>query len=65
MGLLERMNEALQYIEENLTDEINIKEVSRLAFCSEYHLKGCFRSWLEFRLLNISDVAALRLLHLS
>lgn len=42
MELLERMNEALRYIEENLTDEINIKEVSRLSFCSEYHFKRMF-----------------------
>lgn len=42
MGLLERMNEALRYIEENLADVINMKEVARLAFCSEYHFKRMF-----------------------
>jgi AraC family transcriptional regulator len=42
MDLLERMNGALKYIEENLTDEIDIKEVSRISCCSEYHFKRMF-----------------------
>lgn len=42
MGLLEKMNEALRYIEENLADDIDFKEVARLAFCSEYHFKRTF-----------------------
>jgi len=42
MGLLENMNDALRYIEENLADEIDFKEVARIAFCSEYHLKRMF-----------------------
>lgn len=42
MGLLEKMNEALPYIEENLTDDIDLKEAARRAFCSEYHFKRMF-----------------------
>ncbi|PLR95506.1 AraC family transcriptional regulator [Bacillus sp. T33-2] len=42
MDLLRNMNEALQYIEENLTDDIDFKEVARLALCSEYHFKRMF-----------------------
>ncbi|MBO1512883.1 AraC family transcriptional regulator [Metabacillus bambusae] len=42
MDLLEKMNGALTYIEENLTNDIDFKEVSRLAFCSEYHFKRMF-----------------------
>ena len=42
MGLLEKMNEALRYIEENLADDIDMTEVARLAYCSEYHLKRMF-----------------------
>lgn len=42
MGLLEKMNEALHYIEENLTEDIDFKEVARRAFCSEYHFKRMF-----------------------
>jgi AraC family transcriptional regulator len=42
MDLLKNMNRALLYIEENLTHEIDFKEVARLAFCSEYHFKRMF-----------------------
>lgn len=42
MGSLERMNVALHYIEENLTNEIDLKEVARLAICSEYHFTRMF-----------------------
>lgn len=42
MDLLKNMNKALEYIEENLTQEINFKEVAKLAFCSEYHFKRMF-----------------------
>ncbi|MFL0361638.1 GyrI-like domain-containing protein [Pseudobacillus sp. 179-B 2D1 NHS] len=42
MDLLKDMNGALQYIEENLTNEIDFKEVARRAFCSEYHFKRMF-----------------------
>jgi AraC family transcriptional regulator len=42
MGLLEKMNESLNYLEENLTNDIDFKEVARLAICSEYHFKRMF-----------------------
>jgi AraC family transcriptional regulator len=42
MDMLEKMNEALDYIEENLAHEIDFKEVARLAVCSEYHFKRMF-----------------------
>ncbi|WP_028548567.1 AraC family transcriptional regulator [Paenibacillus sp. UNC451MF] len=42
MNMLENMNRALNYIEENLADEIDFKEVARLAYCSEYHFKRMF-----------------------
>lgn len=32
----------MNYIEENLTNEIDFKEVARRAFCSEYHFKRMF-----------------------
>lgn len=37
MDLLKSMNGAIKYVEENLTNEIDLKEVARLAFCFEYH----------------------------
>ena len=42
MDLLKNMNEALNYIEKSLTEEIDFKEVARLAFCSEYHFTRMF-----------------------
>ncbi|PEY32466.1 AraC family transcriptional regulator [Bacillus cereus] len=42
MDSLKNMNAAIQYIEDNLTNDIEFKEVARLAFCSEYHFKRMF-----------------------
>ena len=42
MDALERMNQALAYIEGNLADEVDFKQVERLALCSEYHFRRMF-----------------------
>lgn len=42
MDSIKRMNDALNYIEENLDNEIDFKEVARLALCSEYHFQRMF-----------------------
>ena len=42
MDLLQNMNNAMKFIEENLTNDIDFKEVARLARCSEYHFKRMF-----------------------
>ncbi|AEY66969.1 AraC family transcriptional regulator [Clostridium sp. BNL1100] len=42
MDSLKRMNDALNYIEENLDNDFDLKEVARLAFCSEYHFQRMF-----------------------
>ncbi|WP_018923532.1 AraC family transcriptional regulator [Salsuginibacillus kocurii] len=42
MDVLKRMNEALRYIEEHITAEIDYKEAARQAYCSEYHFKRLF-----------------------
>lgn len=42
MDSLKKINDAINYIEENLDDEIDFKEVARLAFCSEYHFQRMF-----------------------
>ncbi len=41
MDLLQNVNDALEYIEENLTEKINYNEVAKIAMCSEYHLIEC------------------------
>lgn len=42
MDSFERLNTAMKYIEENLTGEIDGQELSRIAYCSEYHFKRMF-----------------------
>lgn len=42
MDSLKNMNGAIKFIEENLTNEIDFKEVARLAYCTEYHFKRMF-----------------------
>lgn len=42
MDTLSNMNNALTYIEEHLTENIDYREVSKIAYCSEYHFKRMF-----------------------
>jgi AraC family transcriptional regulator len=42
MDSLKRLNEAIGYIEQNLTSDIDFKEVARIAYCSEYHFQRMF-----------------------
>jgi AraC family transcriptional regulator len=42
MDILAKFNGALKYIEENITEDIDFKEVSRRAACSEYHFTRMF-----------------------
>jgi AraC-like DNA-binding protein len=39
---LENLNKALAYIEENLAGDIDLRQVERLALCSEYHFRRMF-----------------------
>ncbi|MDD4767847.1 MAG: AraC family transcriptional regulator [Desulfotomaculaceae bacterium] len=42
MDSLSSMNSALAYIEEHLTGDIDYSEISKIAYCSEYHFKRMF-----------------------
>ena len=42
LDTLSNMNNALTYIEGHLTEEIDYSEVSKIAYCSEYHFKRMF-----------------------
>lgn len=42
MDWLANLNGALQFIEENLAEDIDLKEAARLACCSEYHFSRMF-----------------------
>jgi AraC family transcriptional regulator len=42
MGSLSSMNNAIAYIEEHLTEDIDYRKVSQIAYCSQYHFKRMF-----------------------
>ncbi|KAB3534820.1 AraC family transcriptional regulator [Alkaliphilus pronyensis] len=42
MKPLKQLNQAMVYIEDNLTSQIDFKKVSQLACCSEYHFRRMF-----------------------
>ena len=42
MEWIERLNEAIGYIEEHLTDEIDMGQLGRIACCSSYHFQRMF-----------------------
>lgn len=42
MDMLARLNEALGYVEKNLDSTLDMKEVARIACCSEYHFTRMF-----------------------
>lgn len=42
MDSLERMNQAMAYVEENLAGEIDMQQVEKLAWCSAYHFRRMF-----------------------
>ncbi|WP_413374902.1 AraC family transcriptional regulator [Alkalihalobacillus sp. 1P02AB] len=44
MDFLQQMNRSLQYIEDHITEEIDVNKVAKLAYCSEYHFRRMFSS---------------------
>ncbi|RBP66624.1 AraC family transcriptional regulator [Alkalibaculum bacchi] len=42
MDSLRSLNNALAYIEEHLTEEIDYSKITKIAYCSEYHFKRMF-----------------------
>lgn len=42
MEWIERLNNAINYIEESLTEEIDFDEISKIALCSPYHFQRMF-----------------------
>ena len=42
MEWIERLNDAIGYMEEHLTDEIDYEELGRIACCSSYHFQRMF-----------------------
>ena len=44
MNWIERFNEAIRYLEENLTGEIEYERLGQIACCSAYHFQRMFVS---------------------
>jgi len=42
MDWLDRMNDAMDYIESNLADNISYDKIAQLAYCSTYHFQRMF-----------------------
>jgi AraC family transcriptional regulator len=42
MNVLERLNKAMEYIEENLENDIDFSQAARIACCSEYYFRRMF-----------------------
>lgn len=42
MDSLKKMNEAINHIEENFENDIDLKEVAKIALCSQYHFQRMF-----------------------
>jgi AraC family transcriptional regulator len=42
MNSLAQMNQAMEYLEKHLTDEISFERIARIAGCSEYHFRRKF-----------------------
>ena len=42
MNVLENLNAAMNYIEENLDGEIDVRQLAQIACCSEYHFRRMF-----------------------
>ena len=54
MEWIRRMNQAVSYIEDHLTEEIRYEELGRTACCSAYHFQRMFGYMAGFRSRNIS-----------
>ena len=42
MEWIDRLNEAMRYIEAHLTEETDLRELGRIACCSPYHFQRMF-----------------------
>ena len=47
MEWMKRLNQAVSYIEEHLTEEIDYEELAKIACCSTYHFQRMFAYMAE------------------
>lgn len=50
MDWINRLNRAINYMEEHIREEIDMKEVGRIAGCSSYHFQRMFAYMSEISL---------------
>ena len=50
MNWMERMNAAINYLEEHITEELDFSEVAKAACCSTYHFQRMFASMTDMTL---------------
>lgn len=62
MGWIERLNNSLRYIEDNLDGHISYDEAARLAYCSTYHYQRMFSFMAD---MTLSDYIRRRRLTLA
>jgi len=62
MELISSMNRVVDYIEENLTEEIRISDLARIAVCTEWYLQRMFSSLTD---ISISEYIRRRRLTLA
>jgi len=52
MNWIERLNGAINYIEENITEELEFAEVAKVAHCSSYHFQRMFMCMTDMSLAD-------------
>jgi len=55
-GMVGKNDSALDYIEANLADDIDIEQAARLACCSSFHFRRMFYAFAGSRQQNTYDV---------
>lgn len=58
MEWLEKLNQSINYLEDNLSETISYEHAAQIACCSTFHFQGCFHIWPESRCRNISATGA-------
>ncbi|TEB11978.1 hypothetical protein [Pelotomaculum propionicicum] len=54
MEWLQQLNQAIEYIEDNLAGDISYDKAAQIACCSTHQFNGCFPISREYPCLNIS-----------
>ena len=55
MNWIQGIQRAIDYVEANITEDINYEEVAKQAYSSVFHFQGCLVFFAVFRLAIISE----------